>query len=35
MVIFFDALFALSIAMITWFGGYVVYRLVSDESGRR
>lgn len=35
MLILFDILLLLCVAMVTSFGGYAIYRLVSDESGRR
>jgi hypothetical protein len=30
MVTFFDILLILCVALIAWFGGYVIYRLISD-----
>lgn len=35
MIILFDVLLVLCVVMITSFGGYAIYRLVSDESSRR
>lgn len=35
MVIFFDILLALCVGMVLWFSGYVIYRLVSEETNRR
>ncbi|OZG27649.1 hypothetical protein BH683_017355 [Williamsia sp. 1138] len=32
MVIFFEALLVLASILIAWFGVYVLYRLVTDES---
>lgn len=31
-VIFFEVLLVLCALLITWFSGYVLYRLVTDES---
>lgn len=35
MVIFFDILLALCVGMVLLFSGYVIYRLVSEETNRR
>ncbi|WP_278249713.1 hypothetical protein [Rhodococcus sp. ABRD24] len=35
MVVFFDILLALCVAMTLWFFGYAIYRSVFEESDRR